>query len=133
MDRPESLLTIYGNLIQSNGGVNRLSLCRESLTQGLKHRVQKGCLFLGPMLLDPGPAFSGAGNAEVGKHARPDVGEAAAAADRARWVARAEAQDRDVLPRVVGSVPGGVVAVIGRDDDQVAVLQGRLDLRDAPV
>ena len=38
-----------------------------------------------------------------------------------------------MLAGVVGAAPGGVVAVVGGDDDEVAVAQGGLDLRDAPV
>ena len=38
-----------------------------------------------------------------------------------------------MLAGMVGALPGGVVAMVGGDDDKVAVPQGCLDFRDAPV
>src|SRR6478736_4265588 len=63
------------------------------------------------------------------REARGDIGEARAAAEVAGRDAGAEAQDRDVLASMVRAAEGRVVAVIGRDDADVALAEQSLDPR----
>src|SRR5215212_156913 len=66
---------------------------------------------------DPGLALDRIPDAQMRQHARPDIGEALPPPDGAWLQARSEAQDRRVLAGMVGTAPGGVVAVVGSDDD----------------
>lgn len=54
-----------------------------------------------------------------------DVGEAVPAAERHPGAARRVAQDRHIFARVIAARKRRVVAVVGRDDQQVARVQAR--------
>ena len=62
-----------------------------------------------------------------------DIGEGIAGLDEARPQARAEAEDGHALARMVRAAPGGVAAMVGRQDDDVAGLQLAVHLRQTPV
>src|SRR4051794_20123532 len=69
---------------------------------------------------EPALARAGFVDAQVRRYGRADVRKRFAPADRAGRDGRPEGEDRRMLARVVGPAPGRVVAVVGRDDGEVA-------------
>src|SRR5690606_10241013 len=55
---------------------------------------------------------------------RAEIREGRTRAERLRTHARAQRQQRDVLPAVVGGRRGRVVAVVGGDEQQVVLAEG---------
>ena len=69
----------------------------------------------------------------MGGDAFADIGEGLARADIARGYAWSICQDGHALAGVVAAAPGGIAAVIGGDDDKVAVFESHVELRQAPI
>ena len=61
------------------------------------------------------------------------IGEARPHADRMRLQVRTEEQHRHVFAGVIGAMEGGIAAVIGGDQRQIARLHPRFQLRQAAI
>src|SRR5829696_4450927 len=99
--------------------------------------LQKACATKGAASIrterTPGLPRTGPGHAEMRHHARPDVRERRSPAERAGQDIGAQEEDRSVLPRMVRSPPGRVVAVVGGDGAKITGMQCRANLRQAGV
>src|SRR5438093_9844858 len=62
-------------------------------------------------------------NAEPVGNGRPEIGECVAAAERTRHHTRSEGEHRHALSRVIGGRRRRIVAVVGRDEQQIVLPQ----------